>query len=117
MNCIADHLPSDQKIDAASKADFITKFITCAQAIWMVVQVITRDAQKLPISLLEVLASGFVAMTVPTYLFWYQKPYNIPFAKCRVSEDIIDAVSDSSVEYYLELDHYHWRKYGPLDAS
>lgn len=63
-------------IDDKAKADPITKVVVCVQAGWFIVQCISRVAQDLPLTLLEihVLAHVFVALLM--YLFWFSKPYN-----------------------------------------
>lgn len=60
-----------------SKADPITKVLTCFQAAYMVVQVIGRRAADLPITMLEINTMGHVVCALTIYAFWFKKPLSI----------------------------------------
>ncbi|KAL8695800.1 MAG: hypothetical protein Q9201_007955, partial [Fulgogasparrea decipioides] len=68
---------SETVIDDKSKADPITKTIACVQAGWFIVQCISRVAQHLPLTLLEVHVLTHVLMAFLMYLFWFAKPYGV----------------------------------------
>ena len=60
-----------------SKADLLTKFLVCAQTLWMVVQIIARAVQGLPIATLELLTLSYVLCACATYALWLNKPLDI----------------------------------------
>lgn len=68
---------SDGDILDRSKADPITKVLTCFQAGYMIVQVIGRRAADLPITMLEINTLGHVVCALVIYAFWFQKPLGI----------------------------------------
>ncbi|KAK4194912.1 hypothetical protein QBC40DRAFT_289887 [Triangularia verruculosa] len=67
----------ESQIRDKSKADWLAKSIVCAQAGWMVIQVIGRAAKHMPISLLEINTCGHVACAFVIYLLWWHKPLDI----------------------------------------
>ena len=70
------HLPevSKDEIDDKSKADHLAKTLICLQAAWMLIQVIGRATQSLPVTLLEINTLGHVLCTFVIYLLWWDKP-------------------------------------------
>ena len=68
---------SEEQINDKSKADGVKKFLVCAQALWFCLQCISRLAQSLPISLLELNTFGHSLCTLLIYLLWWHKPLNI----------------------------------------
>ncbi|KAL8646763.1 MAG: hypothetical protein Q9226_006725 [Calogaya cf. arnoldii] len=60
-----------------SKADGLKKTLVCVQAIWFCIQCITRLAQSLPVSLLELNTFGHALCTLAIYIFWWDKPLDI----------------------------------------
>lgn len=74
-----DSLPdiSEEQILDKSKADGVKKFLVCAQALWFCLQCISRLAQALPVSLLELNTFGHSLCTLVIYLLWWHKPLNI----------------------------------------
>ncbi|QDS70094.1 hypothetical protein FKW77_005027 [Venturia effusa] len=73
------HLPfvSEAEIRDKNKADTVAKVLVCCQAGWMIVQVIARIAEPLPVTLLEVNTIGHVACALAMYLLWWHKPRQI----------------------------------------
>lgn len=68
-------IPSLTEIKDKSKADCIAKFIVCCQILFLAPQCITRAAQGLPISTLEVATLGYAAVSLMAYVYWWEKPY------------------------------------------
>ncbi|KAL8684662.1 MAG: hypothetical protein Q9224_006203 [Gallowayella concinna] len=66
-----------EQIQDKSKADGIKKTLVCAQASWFCLQCITRLAQSLPVSLLELNTFGHALCTLVIYIFWWSKPLDI----------------------------------------
>lgn len=74
-----DILPdiSQEQIQDKSKADGIKKTLVCAQALWFCIQCMSRLAQSLPVSLLELNTFGHSLCTLLIYLLWWSKPLNV----------------------------------------
>ncbi|KAK3684094.1 hypothetical protein B0T22DRAFT_269790 [Podospora appendiculata] len=68
---------SAESIKDKSKANHLAKSIVCLQAIWFCVQVITRLAFGLGISLLELNTSAHAVCALMVYLLWWDKPLDI----------------------------------------
>ena len=83
LKFLLDHEPealpdiTKEQILDKSKADGVKKFLVCAQALWFCVQCISRLAQSLPISLLELNTFGHSLCTLLIYILWWQKPLDI----------------------------------------
>ena len=60
-----------------SKASGLTKFITCAQALWFCSQCIARLSQDMAISLLELNTFAHCIGAFFIYVFWWHKPYDV----------------------------------------
>lgn len=57
-----------------SKTDGLGKGLACLQAFWILMQVCTRIAAGLPITLLEVITLGHVLCALVMYTLWWHKP-------------------------------------------
>ncbi|KAF1992597.1 hypothetical protein K402DRAFT_388242 [Aulographum hederae CBS 113979] len=68
---------SKSEIKDKSKADSLAKFLVCVQAGWMIVQVIARLAENLPVTLLEVNTIGHVLCALTMYILWWNKPRTV----------------------------------------
>lgn len=67
-----------------SKASLLAKFLVCCQAIWTVLQVLSRYAVGVPVTLLELYTVLHTICAVAMNLVWIGKPFNIS------QPDIID---------------------------
>ncbi|KAK3343454.1 hypothetical protein B0T25DRAFT_554363 [Lasiosphaeria hispida] len=63
-----------EDIEDKSKANDLAKATVIVQACWMLVQIISRLAAKLPVTLLEVNTVAHVLCAFAMYLFWWNKP-------------------------------------------
>lgn len=63
-----------QDIADKSKVDELGKLVACLQAGWFSIQIITRLACHLPITLLEVTVVGHVLCALVLYALWWDKP-------------------------------------------
>ena len=76
-----EHLPiprmTRKEIWDKSKADRLAKTIAGTQAIWLVVQVIARAIQHLPVTLLELSTVALISCTGATAIFWFHKPLGV----------------------------------------
>jgi len=66
-----------ERIVGRSKADSLGKTLVCLQALWMVVQTVSRKVAGLPITLLELNTLAHVACAVIMYFIWWKKPQNV----------------------------------------
>ncbi|THV97105.1 hypothetical protein D6D26_06835 [Aureobasidium pullulans] len=103
------HLPeiTSQEIADKSKVDELGKLVACLQAGWFTVQIISRLACGLPITLLEVTVVGHVVCALVLYALWWHKPRRIeeptilrgfwtgPLAAFMVMSSHIDAAPGS----------------------
>ena len=75
------HLPlpkiTRREIWDKSKADRLVKSIASFQAIWLIVQVIARSVQHLPVTLLELSTVALLTCTGATAFFWFHKPLDV----------------------------------------
>ncbi|KAL9024592.1 MAG: hypothetical protein Q9196_006405 [Gyalolechia fulgens] len=74
-----DALPylTEAQILDKSKADGLKKTLVCAQATWFCVQCVTRLAQSLPVSLLELNTFAHALCTLVIYILWWKKPLDV----------------------------------------
>ncbi|OBT55914.1 hypothetical protein VE04_03701 [Pseudogymnoascus sp. 24MN13] len=94
-------LPSDEMIKAENKTDSLSKLIVVLQVSWFTTQCISRAAEKLPISQIEIGALAFVGCTMLTTAFWWHKPLDIRLWKSYSDSevatiDMFGSESDSS---------------------
>lgn len=64
-------------IDDRSKANWFTKSIAVVQITWFTMDFLGRSIQRLPITTLELFTLGIVLCAVLTYVFWWEKPFDI----------------------------------------
>ncbi|KAK4450426.1 hypothetical protein QBC34DRAFT_437265 [Podospora aff. communis PSN243] len=80
---LEEHLPgivpdlSRSFIEDKSKGSILAKSIVCFQAIWFCIQCLSRVAQGLAVSLLELNTFGHAICTVLIYSLWWNKPLDI----------------------------------------
>ncbi|KAI4166591.1 MAG: hypothetical protein LQ343_007927, partial [Gyalolechia ehrenbergii] len=74
-----DALPdiTAEQIKDSSKVDGSKKTLVCIQALWFCMRCITRLAQSLPVSLLELNTFGHALCTLEIYIFWWEKALDI----------------------------------------
>jgi hypothetical protein len=69
---------SESTIQDKSKANIFVKLLTCSQALWFCTQCITRAAQGLSVSLLEIsTAAHAICALVLYFFFWWNKPLDV----------------------------------------
>lgn len=71
---------SAAQLEDQSKDSFVVRTITLAQALWLVVEIIVRQSQGLPVSQLEVVTLAFAACSLFTYLLLWSKPQDVQAA-------------------------------------
>lgn len=67
-------LLDEKAIADRSKADSLAKLLVCAQAFWMVINVIARKANRLPNTLIELNVVVHVVITIFVHALWWNKP-------------------------------------------
>ena len=79
FSCGLDVLPdlSEEDIKSKSKASGFAKTLVCIQALWFIAQCITRLAQHIPISFLELNTFGHAICTLLIYFLWWEKPFEV----------------------------------------
>ncbi len=92
---------NEDDIFAVSKADSLTKMITCFQALWFVTQVISRLVEDRAVTLLEVSTCAYVLSAFIAYLCWWKKPQNcsIPLM-IDCSDEATEKFSKSAYEEF-----------------
>ena len=64
-------------IKEKSGSNALVKVIASLQIGWVLIQVIIRHVQFLPVSLLELVTCAYIVCAVPTLFLWMNKPYDI----------------------------------------
>jgi len=92
-----------QEINDKSKTDPIGKALACLQAVWMLVQVLARRVNGLPITILEFNTVINSACALMAYLLWLSKPQgvNVP-TKVPVPDTKMDSESEWRVLLWVE---------------
>ncbi|KAJ7059200.1 hypothetical protein C8F01DRAFT_1254884 [Mycena amicta] len=68
---------TEAAIQDKSKGDAFSKGIAFFQGLWFVMQCITRTAQHLPLTELEVATLAFAVVNIFTWLLWWCKPLDV----------------------------------------
>jgi hypothetical protein len=73
------HFPeiSYHDIKDRNKADGLAKLLVCIQAVWMIIQVISRTATELRTTLLEVHVVAHVVCALIIYVLWWHNPRQV----------------------------------------
>ncbi|MCJ1324309.1 hypothetical protein MMC10_000971 [Thelotrema lepadinum] len=98
-----------EEIVDKSKADSLSKFLACLQALWMLVQVLGRVATDLPVTLIEVNTLAHVVCALITYVLWWHKPKEI-HSPTRLQGDWIGPVCSYM---YMTSKMSGWKKQRP----
>ncbi|KAI5790941.1 hypothetical protein FPQ18DRAFT_378949 [Pyronema domesticum] len=67
----------DKTVTDRSKADSLAKLLVCAQAFWVVINIIAQKASGLPSTLIELNVVVHVVVNVVVYGFWWNKPLSV----------------------------------------
>ncbi|KAL8758101.1 MAG: hypothetical protein Q9199_001734 [Rusavskia elegans] len=87
-----DRMPSlsEEEIKSKSKANGLAKTLVCAQALWFLTTCVTRLAQRIPISLLELNTFGHAICALFIYLLWWEKPFEVDIPTKVHSKALLD---------------------------
>jgi len=66
-----------EEIEDKSKGDSFVKGAAVVQVIWLLIQIITRAFEDLPVSQLEIMVVAFSACSFITYMLCWLKPQNV----------------------------------------
>lgn len=86
------------------KSDMLAKLLVCIQAVWMVVNCISRKIAGLPLTLLELNVVMHVLCALTVYVCWWEKPHDAGRAT-TISQTLLDDDTWSLI--------YTMHKYGP----
>lgn len=78
-NLIAFPTITEDEINDRSKGDALSKGIALLQLTWFIAQIITRAAQGLAISELELTTAALAGLNSIMYIFWWSKPRDVRF--------------------------------------
>jgi hypothetical protein len=74
---------SSKEIRAQSKLDIFAKAWACVQMFWLIAYLVTRAAERLPVTTLELFTAGEVCCTVMMYIGWWKKPKDVAVT-CKI---------------------------------
>ncbi|KAJ6487018.1 hypothetical protein C8R45DRAFT_903120, partial [Mycena sanguinolenta] len=69
-------IPRDDIMDK-SKGDVLAKSVALLQGLWFITQIVTRFAQSLPVTQLEVTTLAFTVINLFTWMLWWHKPLHV----------------------------------------
>ena len=68
---------TEEEINDRSKGDALSKTLVLGQTSWFIAQCITRKAEGLAITELELATLAFAALNGFMYFFWWNKPLDV----------------------------------------
>ncbi|KAM0802741.1 hypothetical protein BDR22DRAFT_819419 [Usnea florida] len=80
---------SREEIESRSKANGLAKILVCIQALWFIIQCVTRLAQGIPISLLELNTFGHAVCMLLVYFLWWEKPFEVDYPSTIIEGQIL----------------------------
>ena len=80
-----------EEIEDRSKADGFSKLISLGQTLWFVAQCISRGAQHLDLTLVELLTLSLAVLNGLMYFLWWNKPLDV---RCPVRVNLLDKPSE-----------------------
>ena len=83
---------TEEEIEDRSKADGFSKTIALGQTLWFVAQCISRRAQHLDLTLIELLTLSLAVLNGLMYFLWWHKPLDV---RCPVRVYLLDEPKDS----------------------
>ena len=92
-----------EEIEDRSKADGFSKTIALGQTLWFVAQCITRGAQHLDLTLVELLTLSLAVLNGLMYFLWWNKSLDV---RCPIRVYLLDKLepnesSNLSFESYI----------------
>ena len=95
-----------EEIEDRSKSDGFSKTIALGQTLWFVAQCISRRAQHLDLTLIELLTLSLAVLNGLMYFLWWNKPLDV---RCPVRVylrlPVPDVPNESSNESHVPIDH------------
>ena len=80
-----------EEIQDRSKGDGFSKTIATGQTLWFVVQCLTRRAEDLDITLVELLTLSLAVLNGVMYFLWWHKPLDV---RCPVRVYLLDKLDE-----------------------
>lgn len=85
---------SEEDIKSKSRANGFAKGLVCVQAGWFCLQCVTRLAQRMPISLLELNTLGHAVCAMLIYWLWWDKPFDVELPTTLQGETLRPYIAD-----------------------
>ncbi|KAF7973369.1 hypothetical protein HWV62_15455 [Athelia sp. TMB] len=102
--------PTLDELKDKSKGDTLSKTVAVIQTLWFIAQCITRRAQGMAITSLEIMTLAYTVITVAMYAAWWHKPLNV---RCpvRVKGDLPRdyRTNGSGFDFLVGLPLYVWK--------
>jgi hypothetical protein len=114
-------IPTKAEIVDKGKADKLVKSIALIQSLWILVQVIARAIQHLPVTTLEIATLAFLPCATLISFFWWTKPMDVSEPiNLRVSSIALrpnqKGVSSDDTPL-TEVQSHHYTRYPLLQES
>ena len=93
-----------EEIEDRSKADGFSKTIALGQTLWFVAQCISRRAQHLDLTPIELLTLSLAVLNGFMYFLWWNKPLDV---HCPVRVYLRDASNESSVSVLYQSSEFY----------
>ena len=92
-----------EQIEDRSKADGFSKMIALGQTLWFVLQCISRRAQNLDLTVIELLTLSLAVLNGLMYFLWWHKPLDV---RCPVHVYLLDSdASNESNEFNRDVNN------------
>lgn len=103
---IATRLPiiTAEEVKDKNKASKLTKGIVFFQALWMIVQVISRAAGGLPVTLIELHTCLHTFCALAMYATWWEKPVDVDLPTTVIIRDSVLLAKLTSGSDYIEVE-------------
>ncbi|KAH0579960.1 hypothetical protein H2248_002780 [Termitomyces sp. 'cryptogamus'] len=68
---------TEDELKDRSKGDWFSKSLLLLQVTWFILQILVRRVQHLAITELEIATLAFAILNFATYIFWWNKPFDV----------------------------------------
>ncbi|KAF8950662.1 hypothetical protein BDZ97DRAFT_1687152 [Flammula alnicola] len=93
---------TEEEIQDRSKGDALSKTLVIGQTTWFIAQCISRKAQGLVTTELELVTLGFAVLNAFMYYFWWNKPLGV---RTSVPVYLLDTPTDNIDSTDIYVDH------------
>ena len=98
----------EEDLSDRSKTNFLARTIAFTQIVWFGANFIGRLAEGLKITKLEVATLAYVAMTLLTYYFWMDKPFDVecPIVVAEIQPGNFGVVCTSYTPTFFQMEPF-----------